>query len=134
MTGTAVYQAGLLDLRAGTIQPLAYVRGLGHAAIAAGAQVFTKSPVVRIGREAGAWQLSTPDGSVSAKRVLLSTDIYTSHIAPELRHEQIMLPMFHVATTPLSENARRTYPPPAGKELGTHIPYYACSAPTTLVA
>lgn len=31
-TGTAVYPAGLFDPRAGTVQPLAYVRGLGGAA------------------------------------------------------------------------------------------------------
>src|SRR5882724_9904870 len=36
-TGTSAYPGGLLDLRAGTIQPLAYARGLGAAAIASGA-------------------------------------------------------------------------------------------------
>ncbi len=36
-TGTTAFAASLLDRRAGTIQPLAYARGLAHAAIAAGA-------------------------------------------------------------------------------------------------
>ncbi len=43
--GSDVYPGSLLDLRAGTIQPLAYARGLGRAAIAAGAAVHTQSPV-----------------------------------------------------------------------------------------
>jgi glycine/D-amino acid oxidase-like deaminating enzyme len=110
-TGTASYPASLLDLRAGTIQPLAYVRGLGGAAIAAGARVFTRSPVERIARAPGGWRLTTPGGSVEAKWVVLSTDAYTAHIMPELRGEQVVLPFFHVATTPLSDNVRRTILP-----------------------
>jgi glycine/D-amino acid oxidase-like deaminating enzyme len=110
-TGTSAYPASLLDLRAGTIQPLAYVRGLGRAAIETGARLFTGSPVERIAREGGAWDLATPSGSVRAKWVLLSTDTYTSHIMPELRGEQVVLPFFHIATTPLSDNLRRTILP-----------------------
>ena len=36
-TGSEAYAGALLDMRAGTIQPLAYARGLARAAIAAGA-------------------------------------------------------------------------------------------------
>jgi glycine/D-amino acid oxidase-like deaminating enzyme len=110
-TGTSAYPASLLDLRAGTIQPLAYVRGLGRAAIATGARVFTGSPVERIAREGGTWRLATPGGSVRAKWVALSTDTYTAHITPELRGQQVVLPFFHIATTPLSDNVRRTILP-----------------------
>ncbi len=110
-TGTSVYPAGLLDLRAGTIQPLAYVRGLGRAAIDTGARVFTGSPVERIAREGGSWRLATPGGNVRAKWVLLSTDTYTQHIMPELRSQQVVLPFFHIATTPLSDNVRRSILP-----------------------
>ena len=42
--GTNAYAGALLDERAGTIQPLAYARGLAGAAIAAGACVFSSSP------------------------------------------------------------------------------------------
>lgn len=40
-TGSTAYTGALLDRRAGTIQPLAYVRGLAHAAIGAGATLHT---------------------------------------------------------------------------------------------
>ncbi|MBV8653252.1 MAG: FAD-binding oxidoreductase [Alphaproteobacteria bacterium] len=110
-TGTSVYPAGLLDLRAGTIQPLAYVRGLGKAAISTGARVFTGSPVERAAREGGNWRLTTPGGTVRAKWVLLSTDTYTQHVMPELRSQQVVLPFFHIATKPLSDNVRRTILP-----------------------
>ena len=110
-TGTSVYPAALLDLRAGTIQPLAYVRGLGRAAIATGARVFTGSPVERIVREGGVWRLTAQGGSVRAKWAVLSTDTYTARIMPELRGEQVVVPFFHVATAPLSDNLRRTILP-----------------------
>jgi len=110
-TGTSIYPAGLLDLRAGTIQPLAYVRGLGRAALTAGARVFTGSPVDRITREGGIWHLATPGGTVRAKWAVLSTDAYTSRVMPELRTEQVAVPFFHVATAPLSDNLRRTILP-----------------------
>jgi glycine/D-amino acid oxidase-like deaminating enzyme len=110
-TGTSIYPAGLLDLRAGTIQPLAYVRGLGRAALTAGARVFTQSPVERIACEGGIWHLTTPGGSVRAKWAVLSTDAYTSRIMPELRAAQVAVPFFHVATAPLSDNIRRTILP-----------------------
>ncbi|MER8505048.1 FAD-binding oxidoreductase [Mesorhizobium sp. M1142] len=110
-TGTSAFAAGLLDLRAGTIQPLAYVRGLAGAAIAAGATVFTASPVEHIAREGGVWRLATQRGSVRAKWAVLSTDTYTSRILPELRGEQVVLPFFHVATAPLSHRLRHTILP-----------------------
>lgn len=111
MTGTSIYPRGLLDLRAGTVQPLAYVRGLGHAATSVGTRIFTQSPVLGIDREGDGWKLTTPGGTVRAKWVLISTDIYTSHVFPELREEQIVLPMFHVATEPLDESARKSILP-----------------------
>src|SRR5205085_8636112 len=76
-TGTSAYPGGLLDLRAGTIQPLAYARGLGAAAIASGARIFTGSPVEGIFRENGAWTVRTPSGSVRAKWAVLATDTST---------------------------------------------------------
>jgi glycine/D-amino acid oxidase-like deaminating enzyme len=110
-TGTSEYAAGLLDLRAGTIQPLAYVRGLARAAISAGARIFTMRPVEDIARKNGAWRVQTASGSVHAKWVVVATDTYTRSIMPELRTEQVVLPFFHIATAPLSDNVRRTILP-----------------------
>ena len=45
--GTGIYAGSLWDHRAGTIQPLAYARGLARAALSAGARIFTQSPVLR---------------------------------------------------------------------------------------
>ena len=47
LVGTHRYAGALLDRRAGTIQPLAFVRGLAKAAIELGASVFTRSVALR---------------------------------------------------------------------------------------
>ncbi len=100
--GTDAYTGALLDMRAGTIQPLAYARGLARAAIAAGAQVFTASPVTGAERNGKRWTVNTARGSVTADWVVVATNAYT--VAPwnEVRAELVHLPYFNFATVPLS--------------------------------
>ena len=104
--GTDAYTGALLDRRAGTIQPLAYARGLATAAIAAGAHVFTSSPVERVDEAAGCWSLKTPQGSVQAPWVVVASNAYSSAVWPQLREEVVGLPYFNLATRPLSEAER----------------------------
>ncbi|MER9495105.1 FAD-binding oxidoreductase [Mesorhizobium sp. M0320] len=124
-TGTNSFALSLLDLRAGTIQPLSYVRGLAEVAIACGVKVFTQSPVKTIARDGGMWRLQTDGGSVLAKWVLLSTDVYTSGITPELRGGQVALPFFHVATEPLNPDICRTILPQGHGAWDTRTPMTA---------
>jgi glycine/D-amino acid oxidase-like deaminating enzyme len=103
--GTSAYMGSLLDERAGTIQPLAYVRGLARAAIQAGAKVFTQSPVAGAERETSGWRLRTHHGSVRADWIIVATNAYTTAPWPEIRAELIHLPYFNFATPPLPEGA-----------------------------
>jgi glycine/D-amino acid oxidase-like deaminating enzyme len=100
--GTDAYAGALLDLRAGTIQPLAYVRGLARAAIASGASIFTESPVTGAERAGGRWTVTTTGGSVTADWVIVATNAYTVAPWQEVRAELVHLPYFNFATTPLS--------------------------------
>jgi L-pipecolate oxidase len=100
-TGAAGYAGSLLDMRAGTIQPLAYARGLARAAIGAGAAVRTQSPVRAAERKAGKWTLMAGDGTVVADWVAVATDAYGGAPWPQVRREQICLPYFNFATGPL---------------------------------
>jgi glycine/D-amino acid oxidase-like deaminating enzyme len=109
--GTDAYTGALLDERAGTIQPLAYVRGLAAAAIAAGAQIHTSSPVLAADDVGAAWRLRTPAGSVTAPSVIVATNAYTSNVWPQVRAELVHLPYFNMATRPLSDNLRRSILP-----------------------
>src|SRR5215470_5876160 len=66
LTGSAFYRGGLLDRRGGTVQPLAFVRGLAQAVLRAGARIHTHSPALRLARRSGSWSIDTPEGSVTA--------------------------------------------------------------------
>src|SRR5690606_30710645 len=103
LVGTDRYEGALLDRRAGTIQPLAYVRGLAKAAMELGASVFTRSAALRREDVSGRWKISTAQGSVTADCVLLATDVYSADIGSPIKNEQVRLPYFQMATTPLSE-------------------------------
>lgn len=124
--GTTAYAGGLLDERAGTIQPLAYARGLAAAAIAAGAAIHTASPVVAVEDEGSAWRLRTPGGTVRAAWVVVATNAYTmgaytmgagtmgagsGAVWPEVRRELVHLPYFNLATRPLPDELRRSILP-----------------------
>ncbi|TGR15135.1 FAD-binding oxidoreductase [Mesorhizobium sp. M4B.F.Ca.ET.190.01.1.1] len=101
--GTKAYLGSLLDLRAGTIQPLAYARGLARAAIAAGAKVYTSSAVTRFERSKSNWIVHTSSGSIEARWIVVATDAYTSGPWDDIRREQIQIPYFNVATRPLPQ-------------------------------
>jgi glycine/D-amino acid oxidase-like deaminating enzyme len=105
-TGTAAYAGALLDERAGTVQPLAYARGLAQAAMAAGASLHTSSPVVAADADGSAWRLRTPGGALQAGSVIVATNAYTDRVWPELRRELVHLPYFNMATGPLGDAVR----------------------------
>jgi glycine/D-amino acid oxidase-like deaminating enzyme len=109
--GTKAYAGSLLDLRAGTIQPLAYARGLAMAAVKGGAQIFTGSPVLEAQEVKGGWLTRTEGGSVQAKWVLVATNAYTTNVWPQIRAELVHLPYFNLATKPLDDPLRNSILP-----------------------
>jgi glycine/D-amino acid oxidase-like deaminating enzyme len=109
--GSSAYAGALLDLRAGTIQPLAYARGLARAAEAAGARIFTGSAARAATRQGAGWLVETAEGAVAADWVVVATDAYARDLWPVIREEQVHLPYFNIATEPLSDNVRRSILP-----------------------
>ena len=103
--GTSAYRGSLLDLRAGTIQPLAYARGLAAAAVSSGARLYSGSPVVAMDEDpAAGWRLRTASGgTLRAKWALATTNAYTHAGGPcaQLQRELVRLPYFNLATAPL---------------------------------
>ncbi len=109
--GSTAYAGALLDLRAGTIQPLAYARGLAQVAIAAGARIMTGSPVSAIAPSGTSWTVCTPTGTVSADWVVVATNAYTHAPWPEIRAQLVHLPYFNFATEPLPPELRASILP-----------------------
>jgi glycine/D-amino acid oxidase-like deaminating enzyme len=69
---------GGLELPLGVgLHPLKYLRGLARAAIDAGVRVHGRSPVTALRREAGRFVLTTPQGQLTARKVIIATNGYT---------------------------------------------------------
>ena len=109
--GSSAYTGSLLDMRAGTLQPLAYARGLAHAAIGTGVSLHTGSPVTAIDRSGGRWTVQTGSGRVAADWVVVATDAYSTGPWVQVRAEQVHLPYFNFATVPLGDNLRKSVLP-----------------------
>lgn len=111
LTGSTYYPAAVIDRRGGCIDPLAYARGLGHAAVKAGVKLFEQSRVTRVERREGRWVALAANGEVEADTLVLATDAYTDALWPGLQQSLIPLRGYHLATAPLSENLRKTIMP-----------------------
>jgi glycine/D-amino acid oxidase-like deaminating enzyme len=112
--GTSAYAGSLLDLRAGTLQPLAYVRGLARAVLRAGATVHGASPVVAAEADGPRWRLRTRDGgAVHAAWIIVATNATALPGGPwpELDCEIVRMPYFNMATAPLPKVLRDTILP-----------------------
>jgi glycine/D-amino acid oxidase-like deaminating enzyme len=109
--GSSAYAGSLLDMRAGTLQPLAYARGLANATIKAGAKLHTGSRVTSTTRNGEHWVVRTPSGSVSANWIVVATDAYSTGPWEQVRLEQVHLPYFNLATAPLGDNLCRSILP-----------------------
>lgn len=105
-TGTDAFSGALLDSRAGTLQPLAYTRGLARAAKSHGVRIFTQSPALAVAKQHSGWVVRTPAGSVRSEWIVVATDAYASGPWKIVRAEQILLPYFSFATAPLGEDLR----------------------------
>ena len=99
--GSDAFFGGLLDHRAGTINPMGYVRGLARAARSEGAVISTGTPVTGLRRAGDRWLLETPRGEVRAGAVVLGTNAYTDELWPGLNRTFTMIHYFQVATKPL---------------------------------
>ncbi len=109
--GTGIYHGALLDRRAGTIQPLAYARGLGHAAVKSGARIFRKSPVIELERRGAAWRVVTPAGVLNADRVAITVGAYGQGPSPLTANRIVALYYFQLATEALGDaEAARVLP------------------------
>jgi glycine/D-amino acid oxidase-like deaminating enzyme len=126
-TGTRRYLGILRDPCGGSVNPLGYARGLAQAAIAAGARLHGGSPAVKLARTAaGAWRVETPEGTVTADRLVFGTNGYTDDLWPGLKRTVVPVWSGITATEPLREEVARQIMPQGGVlyELGAITVYY----------
>ena len=78
------YHQALHDQNAFHFDPLAYCLGLARAAVAAGAVIHEATPADRIEGAQGNWSVTTPEGRISVRDVVVTTGGYTDRLVPEL--------------------------------------------------
>ncbi|MGQ7843972.1 NAD(P)/FAD-dependent oxidoreductase [Granulosicoccus sp. 3-233] len=110
MIGTTRFHGGLLDHRAGTINPMGYCRGLARAADGAGAVISTGIRVTGLRKEGRAWMVETDQGEIHARNVILGTNAYTDELWPGLKRVFTMIHYFQLATRPLDGRASSILP------------------------
>ena len=104
LTGTSYYDASVLDRRGGTINPLAYTRGLARAAARAGAAIFEGTPVTSVQPHGHGWRLATEGGAVKAERVLLCANAYAGALHPALARCFVPMRAYQLVSRPVSPN------------------------------
>ncbi|MBF9058092.1 FAD-dependent oxidoreductase [Rhodobacterales bacterium HKCCSP123] len=110
-TGSPAFHGGLLDHRAGTVNPMGYVRGLARAAEAAGAGISTGVRATRLVPEPGlGWRVETTAGTLRARAVVLGTNAYTDALWPGLSRSYTTIRYFQFATEPLGPEASHVLP------------------------
>ncbi len=110
LIGTDVFHGGLLDHRAGTINPMGYCRGLARAAIGAGAQISTGVKATKLTKHHDEWLVETDQGELRANAVILGTNAYTDDLWPDLKKVFTMIHYFQLATAPLGKEANHILP------------------------
>lgn len=85
------------------LNPRKYHNGLAQAATDAGARTFARTTVRGIGGGAGAWRLRTGQGTISANRVIVATNGYSSESVPRwLRSRFLPVQSSILVTRPLT--------------------------------
>ncbi len=110
-TGSRCFYGALLDMRAGTIQPLAYAYGLANAALKAGAKIYKKAPVTGYEKTKQGFELNTPTGRVTADSVIIAVPAYADHAFKSNRKSMVRMNFFQFATQPLSKEILKTVLP-----------------------
>jgi glycine/D-amino acid oxidase-like deaminating enzyme len=110
MIGSDHFYGGLVDHRAGTINPMGYCRGLARAARGAGAEISTGVRATKLLRDGKLWKVVTNQGAVTAKAVVLGTNAYTDDLWPGLSRVFTLIHYFQLATKPLGPEAAHILP------------------------
>lgn len=109
-TGTRAFAGGLLDARAGTVNPMGYARGLARVARAQGARISTGVRVTNLRRDGTGWLVETGHGRLQAGQVVLAANAYSDRLWPGLARCWSDIHFMQVATEPLGQRAAHILP------------------------
>jgi glycine/D-amino acid oxidase-like deaminating enzyme len=95
------FLGGWWEPRSGLLNPAKQVRELKRLALQFGVQVYEETPVLEI-QHGTSFILITPNGKVTASKVIFATNAY-SHLIPQLKRKQVPAFTHMVVTEPLTQ-------------------------------
>jgi glycine/D-amino acid oxidase-like deaminating enzyme len=110
MTGSTAWHGGWWNPTGGHINPLALARELARRVAELGARIHIRTPALSIAREQERWVVTTPQGRVMARTLMLATHSYTAAFSkklhPGVAREVVPVLSWQMATEPVGGNAR----------------------------
>ena len=104
--GSPLPLCALFAPKAATVHPAKLAAGLARVAEGRGVRILEHSPVVAIDKEASGLRLRSPGGTLRAARVVLATNAYSHHLAPQLARRFLPLYDYVIASEPLTAAQR----------------------------
>ncbi len=104
--GSPRYCGAMRFADGGSLNPLAFSRGLADAAMRQGAALYSRSPVTNLERRGDRWRVITDNGYVDAKRVVLSANGGNSALHPAMRRTALPFQVYEYATTRFTDEDR----------------------------
>ncbi len=99
--GTDVYHGGVVFADHAALHPGKYHRGLLGKALAEGVEVTPFCEALAIDREREKFRVKTSKGVISAEKIVVATNGYTSKLTPWLQRRVIPIGSYIIATEPL---------------------------------
>jgi gamma-glutamylputrescine oxidase len=101
--GSKRYFCGVRDTGTGHIHPLKLLVGVAKAAQAAGAEIYEMTRATKIRQGGGKTMIDTPQGTLTADRVLIATNAYIGNLEPVTAAHVMPIGSFIGATVPLDK-------------------------------
>lgn len=97
-------QGAVYETNSAILNPFRHVRELKRLAENAGAEVFEETPVTRVVRQGDTIELTTPEGHVFAKKLVIAVNAWSGLIEglPKIRSRQVPVWTSQVVTAPLT--------------------------------
>jgi len=103
--GSMAYFGGVRDSGTGHIHPLKLVVGTARVAAAAGAHLFEETPATGIASSGGKVQVTTPKGTITARKCLVAVNAYGGALEPVSAAHVMPIGSFIGATVPLGADS-----------------------------
>ncbi|GHA74224.1 NAD(P)/FAD-dependent oxidoreductase [Cognatilysobacter bugurensis] len=100
------YHDALFEPDAFHFHPLKYARGLRRVAMSAGVRVFENSPAASLEPLGAGWRVRTPEGEITAERVVLACGGYLARLRRRVDASVLPIATYVMVTEPLGARLR----------------------------